>query len=229
VKGRTIWGELVPYGELWRTGANAPTTLEASREFTFGGVKVPAGTYSVFSLPGKDQWSVILNSDPAANNRTYSEQKNVAKATVKPAAAPFRERLLFLFTDTTDDKSQLDLEWDKLRVSVPITVDTETVASANIDKALAEAWRPHWASARYLLDNGGDLNAALGYVDTSIKVKSTWWNNWVRAQILAKQGKSSDAIAAAEQAQQLGKDDPIYKEFFQSQVSAAIAEWKKAS
>jgi hypothetical protein len=229
VKGRTIWGELVPYGELWRTGANAATTLQASRDFTFGGVRVPAGTYSVFTVPGKDEWAIILNSNTTANNRSYDEKKNVARVTVKPAASPFRERLLFLFSDTTDDSSRLDLEWDKLRVSVPLGVDTRAAATANIDSALAEAWRPHWSSARYLLDNGGDLGTALGYVDTSIKIKPTWWNNWVRAQILAKQGKSSDAVAAAEQAQQLGKDDPVYKEFFQSQVTAAIAEWKKAS
>jgi hypothetical protein len=112
---------------------------------------------------------------------------------------------------------------------VPITVDTKAYAAANIDASLNDAWRPHWSSARYLLDTGGDLNKALGYVDTSIAIKPTWWNNWVKAQILAKQGKRSDAIAAAEQAQQLGRDDQVFKDFFQSQVSAAIAEWKKPS
>ena len=100
---------------------------------------------------------------------------------------------------------------------------------ANIDKALAEAWRPHFASARWLLDNGGDLAQALGYVDTSIAIKPTWWNNWVRAQILAKQGKRPDAVAAAEKAQTLGKGDEVFEGFFKPQVAKAIADWKKQS
>jgi Protein of unknown function (DUF2911) len=230
VKGRPIWGELVPYDELWRSGANAATTLQSSHDFTFGGVRVPAGTYALYTIPGKDEWAVILNSNATASGtRGYDEKKNVARVSVKPAAAPFRERLTYLFADTTDDGSRLDLEWEKRRISVPITVDTRAAATGNIDTALAEAWRPHFNSARYLLDSGGDLDTALDYADTSIAIKPTWSNNWVKAQILAKQGKRSDAVAAAEQAQQLGRDDPVFKEFFQTQVANAIAEWKRPS
>ena len=139
-----------------------------------------------------------------------------------------RERLDFLFTNTTDNSTSLDLEWETLRVSVPITVDTNAQAAANIEKAVGEAWRPHFSSARYLLDNGGDLDQAMGYIDTSIGIKSTWWNNWVKAQILAKQGKRSEAVASAEQAQKLGKGDEVYEGFFKDQVAKAIADWKKA-
>ena len=231
VKGRTIWGELVPYGELWRSGANAATTLHASRDFTFGGVRVPAGTYALYTIPGKlDEWAVVLNSNATASGtRGYDEKKNVARVKVKPAAVPFRERLTYVFADTTDDGTRLDLEWEKVRVSVPITVDTRAAATANIDTALADAWRPHINAARYLLESGGDLGKALGYADASIAIKPTWSNNWVKAQILAKQGKRTDAVAAAERAQQLGAADPVYKEFFQSQVESAIAEWKRPS
>jgi len=230
VKGRQIWGELVPYDELWRTGANAPTTLEASRDFTFGGKPVPAGTYTLLSIPGKTTWMVILNKNlKLQGTRGYEEKDDVARVTVTPAASPARERMTFLFADTVDDGSRLDLEWDKLRVSVPITVDTKGQARANIDKAVDEAWRPHFVSARYLLDNGGDLTQALGYVDTSIEIKPTWWNNWVKAQILAKQGKPADAVAAGERAQELGKGDPVYEGFFKETVSTSVADWKKKS
>lgn len=228
VKGRAIFGELVPYGELWRTGANAATTLEASQDFTFGGQPVPAGRYALYTIPGKDRWTVILNKNAAASGtRGYDEKNDVARFTVTPTAAPQRERMTFLFTETTDDASRLDLEWDTLRVSMPIAVDTAALTRANIDKTLADAWRPHWASARYLLDSGGDLTQALAYVDTSIEIKPTWWNTWVRAQILGKQGKKAEAIAAAEQAQALGKGDEIYEQFFAPQVATAIAGWKK--
>jgi hypothetical protein len=231
VKGREIWGELVPYGEIWRTGANAPTKLEASRDFTFGGKAVPAGTYSLLTIPAKGAWTVILNKNSKlpGGTRGYDEKDDVARLTVKPDSAPMRERLLFLFADTTDDSTRLDLEWEELRLSVPIGVSTAAQAKENIDKTLAEAWRPHMASARWLLDNGGDLGQALSYVDTSIAIKPTWWNNWVKAQILAKQGQASEAVASAERAQALGKDDQVFTQFFAEQVSKSISDWKKKS
>ena len=230
VKGRTVFGELVPYDELWRTGANAATTLEASRDFTFGGTKVPAGSYALYTIPGKTSWTVILNKNPGANGtRGYDKANDVARATVTPTTVPARERLAFLFANTTDDATRLDLEWDTVRVSVPVTVDTKAQASANIDKAVADAWRPHFASARYLLDSGGNLEQAIGYIDTSIAIKPTWWNTWVKAQILAKQGKRSEAVVAAEEAQQLGKGDEIFEGFFKAPVAEAIADWKQPS
>ena len=230
VKGRKIWGGLVPFDELWRTGANAATTLKASHDFTFGGTAVPAGTYAVFTIPGKKTWTVILNTNTkVAATRGYEEKDDVARLSVTPESAPLRERLAFLFSDTTDNSTRLDLEWEKLRVSVPVKVDTTAQARANIDKALDDAWRPHFASARWLFDNGGDLTQALGYIDTSISIKSTWWNNWVKAQILAKQGRTADAVAAGEQAQVLGNGDQVFEGFFNDEVAKAIAEWKKKS
>jgi hypothetical protein len=230
VKGRQIWGALVPYGELWRTGANAATTLEASRDFTFGGKNVPAGSYALYTIPTQKTWTVILNKNPnASGTRGYDKKNDVARITITPTQIPPRERLAFLFADTTDNTTRLDLEWETLRVSVPIEVDTSAQAKANIEKALGDAWRPHANSARYLLDNGGDLDQAIGYVDTSIAIKPTWSNNWLKAQILAKQGKRAEAVAAAERAQTLGKGDSVYEEFFQEQVAKAIAEWKQSA
>lgn len=230
VKGRKIWGELLPFDELWRAGANAPTTLKASADFTFGDTRVPAGTYVILAIPGKKTWTVILNSNTKLQGtRGYAEKDDVARVSVKAASVPARERLAFQFADTTDNSTRLDLEWEKLRVSVPIQVDTATQARANIDKALGEAWRPHFSSARYLLDTGGDLTEALGFIDSSIAIKSTWWNNWVRAQILAKQHRPTDAVAAAEQAQTLGAGDPVFDGFFKKDVDKAIADWRKKS
>ena len=229
VKGRKIWGELVPHDELWRTGANASTTLTASRDFTFGGTAVPAGTYALLTIPGKKTWTVILNSNLKMQGGTagYDQANDVARITVKPSDADERERLTFLFADTTDTSTRLDMEWEELRLSVPIQVDTTAQAQANIDRAVEEAWRPHFSAARWLLDNNGSTDQALGYIDISIAIKSTWWNNWVRAQILAKIGRTNDAIAAAEKAQTLGKDDRVFQQFFAPQVTKAVVDWKK--
>lgn len=230
VKGRKIWGGLVPYDELWRTGANAATKLEASRDFVFGSQVVAAGTYALYTIPGKKTWTVILNKNWKTGGTTgYDEANDVLRIEVKPESAPRRERMTFLFSDTTDDSTRLDLEWDKLRVSVPITVNTTVQALGEIYDTLEDAWRPHFASARWLLENGGDLERALGYADTSIAIRPTWWNYWVKGQILAKQGKPAEAVAAGEKAQELGKGDRVFEGFFKEQVAKAIEEWKKQS
>lgn len=229
VKGRTIWGELVPYDQLWRTGANMATKLTASRDFTIGGKPVPAGSYSIFTIPGKSRWTVIVNSDwDQGGTDGYDQKKDIARFEVTPdARAESRERMTFLFSDTTDAGSNLDLEWEKLRLRLPIGVDTQSQVLASIDRAVGDAWRPHFLAARYLHDSGGDLNQALGYINTSIAIKPGWSNHWVKAQVLGKLGKSAEAIAAAEQAQKLGVGDEVYEGFYKANIAKAIAGWKK--
>ncbi len=124
VKKRKIWGDLVPEGKLWRTGANASTKITFSKDATFGGKPVPAGSYSILSIPTGKSWTVILNKNTGlgANVDQRKPDQDVAQVTVAPKASPFRERLTFLFSDTTDDSANLDLEWEKVRVSIPITV-----------------------------------------------------------------------------------------------------------
>jgi hypothetical protein len=231
VKGRPIWGTLVPYDQLWRSGANMATKLTASKDFTFAGKKVKAGTYSLFTIPSaKNAWTVILNSNTELGGTNgYDKKNDVARVTVKPEEVPHRERLAYLFSDTTDNSVRLDLEWEKLRLPIPIQVDTAALVTANITAAVDGAWRPHFASARYLLDTNGDLTKAAQYIDTSIAIKQTWWNHWIKAQILAKQGKSQDAVTVAEKAQQLGKGDQTYEGFFKADVAKAIADWKSKS
>jgi hypothetical protein len=229
VKGRKFWGGLVPLGELWRTGANASTKLTASRDFTFGDKVVPAGTYALLTIPGASSWTVVLNKNLGLGGTNgYDQKDDVARVDVTSATAGPRERLTFLFSDTTDEATRLDLEWESLRVSVPIKVDTKAQVRAGIDKSLGDAWRPHFAAGRYLYDSGGDLDTALQYLDTSIGIKPTWWNNWIRAQVLAKKGRSADAIAAAQKAQELGKGDDTFQNNFKADVEKAVADWKKA-
>ena len=229
VKGRTIWGGLVAYDKPWRTGANAATKLTSDREFNFGGKKIPAGSYALYTIPGKASWSVVLNSGLEAwGDQGYDTKKDIARVSAKPEAlAESHERMTFSFDDTTDDATQLSLAWEKLRVRVPITVDTKGLVKQNIDKSLADAWRPHFSAARYLLDSNGDLDQALTYVDQSIAIKSNWSNNWVRAQILHKKGRVPDAVASAEKAAQLGKGDHAYESFYKADVAKAASEWKK--
>ncbi len=227
MRGRKIFGGLLPFDKLWRTGANAPTKLTASRDFTFGETAVPKGTYSVFSIPGASSWTVILNKNADAGADEYDAGNDAARVTVKPGTIAARERMTFIFSDTTESAARLDLEWDTVRISVPIKVDTQTQVMAAIDETMAEAWRPSYQAGRYVVESGGNMDTALQYLDTSIGIKSTWWNNWWRAQALAKKGRTADAITAGEKALQLGKGNETFEQFFKPDVQKAVDGWKK--
>jgi hypothetical protein len=122
VKKRKVWGDLVPEGKIWRTGANASTKITFSKDVVIGGKPVPAGTYALLTIPTAKSWTVILNKDTTigGNMDKYKQDQDVARFTVAPKAIPARERLTFIFSDVTDDAATLDFEWEKVRVSIPI-------------------------------------------------------------------------------------------------------------
>jgi len=140
--------------------------------------------------------------------------------------APMRERLAYIFADTTDDQTALNIEWEKLRVVVPIKVHTAEQAQANINKALDESWRPYANAARYMLENKKDYDAALKYVDQSLALKQDWFNLWIKASVLAAKGNYKDARAEAQKSYDLGaKAGPMF--FLEPEVKKALAEWSK--
>jgi len=226
VKGRKIWGEVVPYDKVWRAGANAPTKLTVSRDFTFGGMPVKAGSYAVYVTPSKKVWTVVLNTDLTSNQDTYDTKNDVAHAQVTPQALPaLRERLVYLFSDTQDDRSNLDLEWERVRIRVPVTIDTRALVTAGLDKAMAAAWQPHATSASYFLEIG-DLARALAAADKSIAIEPSWRNEWLRAQIQGKKGNKAEASASANRALALGKGDANFERNVQPTITKALAGWK---
>lgn len=227
VKGRTVWGDLVPYDAMWRTGANAATRFETTGELTIGGSKVPAGAYALFTIPGKDSWTVILNKDVTqpGTGDTYDKALDVARLTVKAAEAPARERMTFLFSDTDEDSTRLDLEWAGLRVSVPIETDTKAAVDAQIAAYTKGSGGALARAGRYKAE-AGDLAGALPLLDASRAIEVTWFNTWLKADVLHQQEKHKEAYALATQAMELGKeagDGFFYKE----RVEKALAEWKK--
>jgi hypothetical protein len=225
VRGRKIWGALVPYNEVWRTGANAATRVTFSKDVEIEKTPVPAGTYSFFAIPTATTWTLILNKVPNQGGAfNYKKEDDLLRVTVKPVAIPSRERLAYLVSNFTDDTASLDLEWEKIRVSLPIALKTKDQATANIADAVDNAWRPMTNAARYLVDQK-DYAGALDKVNASLAVKETWLNDWVKAQALAGQGKYKEAYPLAEKAQTLGNQNT--KEFFAADdVKKALAEWK---
>jgi hypothetical protein len=228
VKNRKIWDGLVPYDKMWRTGANTATKITFSKDVTFADKPVPAGTYALFTIPSKGAWTVILNkkADQPGTAAEYKADLDLLRVQLKPTAAPMRERLAFIFSNMSDDKASLDLEWEKLRLSIPIGVGTAQQALANITSAVNGTWRVYANAARYMLETAKDYDAGLKYADQSLALKEEWFNLWIKAQLLAAKGNLKDAVATGEKAQALGaKAGGGF--FLEADVKKGLADWKK--
>ena len=226
VKGRKIWGGLVPYDKMWRAGANTATKVTFSRDVTFAGKPVPAGTYAFFLIPSKAAWTVILNKKPdqSGTGRDYKQEDDLLRVQITPKAAPMRERLAYLVTDFTDDKASLEMEWEKLRLSIPIGLDTAKQAQAAIDGAVDNVWRTYANAARYMLETKKDYATGLKYIDQSLALKEDWFNTWIKAELLAAQGHYGDARTLAQKAYDLGSKSPMV--FMEGDVKKALGDWK---
>lgn len=228
-RGRTVWGELVPFGEKWRTGANAPTRVSFEHDVSVGDKPVPAGTYTLFTIPTESTWTVVLNKDPK-NEGVFAHDaaQDVARIEVPSSEGPARERLIFLFEDTTDEGTKLVLEWAGKRVAIPIAIDTKGHVKKSIDATMASAWRPLFNAGRYALDADNDPERALALFEKSIAIHASWWNHWWAAQTLQKLGRNADARQHAEKAKELGKGDAVYDRAFAKDVDKALAEWPQS-
>jgi hypothetical protein len=228
---RVIWGGLVPYDKVWRTGANAVTRITFDGDVTVEGQKLAAGSYGLYTIPGKTEWTVIFNN-VSTGNPDYAADKDALRVKVKPEAAEMKELFTIHFSSVTATSATLALSWEKLRVPVSITVDTNARFLANakdaVAKAKADDWQTPLTAARYFYDNKVALDDAARWLEKSIAIKATFGNLSVKANALAAEGKTKDAIATAEKALAAGaaaeqKPSPEAVTALQKK----IAEWKK--
>jgi hypothetical protein len=225
VRGRKIWGTLVPYDAVWRTGANAVTKITFSKDVVVGDKPIAAGTYALYTIPGKTgTWTVILNKGLTGSALAYKKELDEARLEVKAKPGPAREHLTFLFTDYNENNATLALEWEKLHVEIPIKAKTDEQAAANIKAMIEGAWQPYNAAARYMLETKKDYDQGLELIDRSIAVKETWLNVWNKASLLAAKGRFKDAYPLAERANELGQKSPNF--FYAAEVKKALVEWK---
>lgn len=226
VKGRKIWGAVVPYGAVWRAGANEPSKVTFSTDATVDGKKVPAGTYAFYVIPAEGaDWTVILSKELKLWGAFgYKPDSDLLRVQVKPEAVPHRERLAFEVLDAGEGGGKLALAWEQVRLSVPFQVDTKTAAMKEINAIKGDDWRPYNAAARYLFDSNQEPELALQLVDKSIKHKDEWLNNWTKALLLHRKGDVPAAHKAAQKAQELGKKAQNF--FYADEVAKALAEWK---
>ena len=203
VKGRTIWGALVPYDKPWRMGANEATTITFSDAVKVEGKDVPAGTYSFFAIPGKGTWTLILNKDPKQwGAYGYDEKKDQLRATVTPMATAHTEWMRVSIDPTSPTSALVMLNWEKVAVPMKVDVDVPKIVWKSLDAALASA-KPgdamlYGSAASYALDSNQRLDEGLVWVDKSIAVKEDVFNLWTKAQLLHKKGRMKEAHATME-------------------------------
>jgi len=203
VKGRKIFGGLVPHDEIWRTGANSATKVTFSTDVKFGGSPVPAGSYALFTIPGATEWSVILSKVTGQwGSYAYSDKDDQARVKVKPLTlAESVETLTIDVNDLRDDSATLVISWEKTRVAVKIETDLVKVLVPKIDAAMAGSGKkPYFAAAMFYYEHDLDLKKASAWIDEAIKEQPDGlWIIYRKGLILAKMGDKKGAIAAATQ------------------------------
>lgn len=255
VKGRKIWGDalpsqeakgeatlddqnvrpkdapIVPWGHAWRTGANEATQFVVTDDVLVNGQKLPAGSYSLHTIPNKDEWTIIFNS--VANqwgSFNYDPTKDTLRIKAKAEAVnENQEWLAFTFDPVSDNSAQVNIRWEKLRV--PFKVEVPDVKALTLQKARAavaaakpDDWRTPFQAANYVLSSDDKTNAAeaMGWLDQSIKVKEAYQNLALKARVLAAQGKTAEAVVMGEKAVVLGKEAKANT----ANLEKDIAQWK---
>lgn len=230
VKGRVIWGELVPYDKPWRTGANEATTFTTSDEVTIESQKLPAGTYSFFTIPTKDQWTVVFSKQKDLWGAfAYKPEEDALRVTVKPHVVEHQEWMRIGFENLAPNSGDLVVRWEKLAVPVKVQVNVMDKAMANIRTALAEAkpddWRTPYRGASFLLEADAHPELMMEWAKKSLTIEENYSNLSLMARIHAKSGKKKEAIGYAERAIKAGKASKETVDT--SGTEKLLAEWKK--
>jgi hypothetical protein len=203
VKGRKIFGDLVPFDQVWRTGANNATKLSFSTDVKFGGADVPAGDYALFTIPSTGEWTVILSTVTGVwGSYAYDQKDDLVRIKVKPQAlSDSVETMTIDLSNLRDDSAVLALSWEKTRVAVQLETNLLKVLLPQIDAAMASNGpKPYFEAAMFYYAHDLDLKKASGWIDEAIKAKpDALWIIYRKGLILAKLGDKPGAMAAAKQ------------------------------
>jgi Protein of unknown function (DUF2911) len=201
VSGREIWGKIVPYGKVWRSGANENTTIAFSDDVSVEGKPLAAGTYGLHTIPDKDQWTIIFSKNSTSwGSFSYDEKEDALRVNAKPQAADFREALTYTFEEVKPDSAAATLRWEKLAVPFHITVDVKAVVLRSIKNELRSVGGFTWAgydeAAQWCLDNNYNLEEALKWENTSIQNEERFENYETKSRILDAMGRKEESAKA---------------------------------
>jgi hypothetical protein len=216
-KGRPVFGGLRPYGELWRTGANAPTKISFSTAVKLNGTEIPAGQYALYTIPGEKEWTVIIHKDTKTSVFQYNPTNDLVRFKVTPVklAEPV-ETFTIDINDLRDDSATLNLLWEKTRVPIRIELDLVSTLVPQIEAAMAAPGekKPYYPAALFYYDHGLNLQKASQWADAAIAGSETYYTVHLKAKILARLGDKKGATAAAKRSSELAvkaKEDGYVK------------------
>jgi hypothetical protein len=207
VKGRKIFGGLEPYDKVWRTGANAATTITLTEAVKIEGQDLPAGEYGLFTIPNQNEWTIIFNKTPKQwGAYEYKQSDDVLRIKVKPRAVKdVVETLSIQFANVTETKAELHLKWEHTAIVLALTTEVEAKAMANIAEAMKGEKKPYMQAAIYYFTTGKDLKTALGWMEEADKAdKAPWVKLWL-GKMQLKSGDKASAIASAQAGIELAK------------------------
>ncbi len=210
VRGRKIFGGMEPYGAVWRTGANSATVIKFSDDVTMAGNKVPAGEYGLFSIPGEDEWTIILSKQSKQwGAYTYKPTDDFLRFKVKTAHLPqLTETMTLAFANVTPTTCDLQMMWEHSGFVIPMTTDIDAKVMARIDSAMGTAKKPYYEALIYYYNNSKDMNKALDWATELEKDKNfpPFVPKLWKARILLKKGDKAAAIATAEEGAKIAAD-----------------------
>ena len=207
-KGRKVFGGLVPYGKVWRTGANTATKISFSTPVKLNGTEVAAGTYELFTIPGTTDWTVIIHKNMSQwGAYAYDEKNDVARIKATAVAVPAAtESLDISFNDLRDESATLNIAWENTRVPVALTVDVKSTLVPQIEAVMASGGDklPYFPAAMYYFENNIDLKKAAAWMDAAIAAQpDQMWMIYRKGLIHAKMGDNAGARAAAMKSMEL--------------------------
>lgn len=209
VKGRKVFGGIVPYGRVWRAGANENTTIHFTHDAKIEGKEIKAGTYGLFMLPSENEVQVLFSNFSKSWGTNAPEEKDLAlKVSVKPEEIPNQEWLSYDFIERTGNSVKAVLKWEKLQIPFEVSFDVLEIVIANLEaelKGLAGYNDRELASAaQYCVQNNVHLDKAMAWIDRSIASNKNFNNLAIKAQLLAKEGKETEGLTLMEEALPLG-------------------------
>jgi tetratricopeptide (TPR) repeat protein len=223
-KDRKIWGELVPYGQVWRAGANENTTITFSDPVLIEGKPLDKGTYGLHMIPNADECTIIFSKNSTSwGSFTYDQAEDALRVTVKPTAADVHNALTYDFDQLQPDSAVVELEWEKIAVPFKVSVDVHGVVQASLKKQLRNLSQYTWMSgddaANYLLAEKIALDDALTYANKSIENEDRYDNEMTKSNVLTALNRTDEAAAAQKKA--LDFASPLQLHLFARQLMAA--------
>lgn len=211
-KGRKIFGELVPFGEVWRTGANGATIISFSTEVIVGGKKVPAGAYALYSIPGKSSWTMILSKNTKLWGAIgYNPQEDLIRFEATPSkTSRMYDSFEISFNNLTDSNADLSLKWEQTRVDFTIQTEVDPIVMADIKKQVIDTQSTNpallYQAASYYFNSNKDLNQAYTWIQQSTDNDPKYWTMHLRAKIELALGKKTEALASATKSKTMAQE-----------------------